>query len=418
VQRLLRGAPNVQRCGCGNQTDDGKQCSACRAQRQLVQRNGEVCSAEGEVCTADDAAQIAPNPERLARLDELSLTIDTEGEANLRLRAQLDALQQSGPEREELEQALDGGRAHLLDALEERVTLLDEEIASLNTRIGPNPTSSADHPELDALGQELAQREAELRRHLQQLRPLRRWQIRRQIGSIEEQIAQIDAELSTLPPTCDPGDPTGELLLERRAELEQRKVALAARLTGDATEYEQWDARWGAERYGNSPACTSIGEAGCGPTSLAIVMNYLYQEDPESLAASGNFEIVQPPETAEYAADHGRVCNSGTAGDTMISNLPTGFPGFSGRRITLDQSVDQLRSGNLVIFLCKNCVGNNRSGGTKSYGGHFMVLNGVDAAGQSFNVLDPGANEASDIQTISRQELATHTNGFWIVERI
>jgi Peptidase_C39 like family len=207
------------------------------------------------------------------------------------------------------------------------------------------------------------------------------------------------------------------MLANRSAELQQRKRELAASLTSTATEYEQWDPRWGAIRYGSSSECTNIKEAGCGPTSLAIVMNYLYQEDPESLAASGAIEIVSPPETAAYAATHGRVCNSGTAGDTMVTQVHTGWPGFRGIRITLKEATAQLRSGNLVIFLCKHCTGQKQKGGTRRYGGHFMVLNGVDADGTTYNVLDPGGRETRDIVTISREELQNHTNGFWIIER-
>lgn len=360
----------------------------------------------------------ASDPARTERLNALSQLVDATAQENLNRRAELDALQESGPDRERLEEELNAGRQTLLDLLEERVTLLEEEIASLNTRIGPAPTSSAEHPEMSDLGNELRDREQELARVRQQLEPLRRWQMHRRIGELNDQIAAVDAELATLPQTCDTNDPTSMLLFERREELVRERDELAARMTGAAHEYEQFDPRWGTRRYGNSPECTNLAEAGCGPTSLAIVLNYLYAEDPESLASSGQIEIVTPPQTADYAATHGRVCNNGTAGDTMVTNVHTGFPGFSGRRITIDQAVDQLRSGNLVIFLCNDCTGQNRSGGNKSYGGHYMVLNGVNADGSSFNVLDPGSNEARDILTITRENLASHNNGFWMIERI
>lgn len=363
-------------------------------------------------------SNISANPGRLRQLVELQTRITTESASSVNLRRQLDALQVSSEERSMLEELLNGSREALIGLLEERTRLLREEIASLNTRIGPNPVSSSEHPETSELGYELLRREQELRQHQQQLRPLKRWQMRRQIGSLNEQIAAIDRELATLPPTCDPSDPTAELLLGRKNELERRKQALARELTSTATEYEQWDPRWGARRYGRSSNCTNIQQAGCGPTSLAIVLNYLYQEDPEGLAAHGNMEIVTPIETAHYAETHGRVCNSGTVGDTMVTNVHTGWPGFRGQKITLNQAATQIRNGNLIIFLCKDCKGKNQSGGSKGYGGHFMVLNGVNETGTIYNVLDPGANEAQDILTISRTELEQHTGGFWIVERM
>ncbi|MBK9492219.1 MAG: C39 family peptidase [Haliscomenobacter sp.] len=225
--------------------------------------------------------------------------------------------------------------------------------------------------------------------------------------------------MALLPQVCDPADPTLDLLATRKKELETERNTLAATLTSSAHEYKQFDSRWGAIRYGTSSTCTDIAEAGCGPASLAMVINYLYQEDPESLAATGQFEIVTPTQAAAYAGakGNGRVCNSGTAGDTMVSNVSTGFPGFQGQKISLDQAKAQLRSGNLIIFLCKNCTGQNRSGGNKSYGGHFMVLNGVNEAGTVYNVLDSGANESKDISTITHKELKSNAQGFWTISR-
>ncbi|MDQ3222933.1 MAG: C39 family peptidase [Gemmatimonadota bacterium] len=337
---------------------------------------------------------------------------------NLQIRTNLDSLPStSSPQRENLEQALNSGREELITLLEQRVSLLDDEIASLKARIGPAPASSPADPQLDELGWQFVQREAQRSDHQAQLGPLRRWRMRREVQSIDAQLAEIDQELSGLPPVSDPSNPRATQLTIRREELELRKQSLVHTLESSAVEYKQFDSRWGATRYGPSPDCTNIQAAGCGPTSLAIVLNYLYQEDPESLASTGQMEIVTPAETGTYAATHGRVCNSGTAGDTMVTQVSTGFPGFLGHRISLDQATTQLHEGNLVIFLCKSCKGTKRSGGAKSYVGHFMVLNGVNESGTSFNVLDPGAGETTDIETISRAELTNHTAGFWIVSR-
>jgi hypothetical protein len=334
-------------------------------------------------------------------------------------RAAIDATPaECSEEREAREQALNAGRELLIRLLNERVSLLDQEIASIQARVGPNPICSPDHPGCEALGGQLVRLEAERRDHLHQLEPLRRWQMRQEIGSIDQQIAEIDQEVAGLGPACDPGNPRAELLAVRRQALEQRKQSLVQALTSSATEFEQWDPRWGAIRYGTSPNCTNIQAAGCGPTSLAIVLNYLYQEDPESLASQGGFEIVTPPQTATYAATHGRVCNSGTSGDTMVTQIGSGFPGYAGQRITLEQTVAELRQANLVIFLCHGCTGNTRSGGTKHYGGHFMVLRSVDSTGRTFSVLDPGAGETRDIETISRTELGAHASGFWKLSRM
>jgi hypothetical protein len=361
---------------------------------------------------------VVPDQERRQRLDLLMTEIAEQTYDNLATRAELDRLPSAtSEERIAVEQTLDDGRDALIRLLLSRIALLDQEISSLQVQIGPNPVSIPDRPDLDALGYDLDRRETERREHEQQLRPLLRWQTRREMQSIDAELAEVNQELATLPPECDPGDPKAELLEARRMELEDRRRRLTRSLTATATEYEQWDERWGAKRYGTSAACTNIKEAGCGPTSLAIVLNYLFQEDPESLAATGQLEIVTPVETAKYAATHGRVCNSGTAGDTMVTQVETGFPGFQGVKITLDQATGVLRGGDLVIFLCKDCTGTKRGGTPKHYGGHFMVLSDVDASGQTFSVLDPGNKETADIETISRTELETHTGGFWNITR-
>lgn len=360
----------------------------------------------------------APDPDRALRLEDLLMQITEQTRQSLSFRAQLDALPAaSSDQRTGIESNLDTSRRSLITLLSQRISLLDEEIASITAQIGPNPVSSPDHPEWEQLGLNLVRYQQEKTQHQQQLRPLQRWATRKEIEAAEAEMADIDAQLAQLPPVSDPAHPEAELLMLRRAELERHKTELAAQLTSSATEYKQFDSRWGATRYGNSPECTSVAEAGCGPTSLAMVMNFLYQEDPESLASTGKFEIVTPKETAAYGATHGRVCNNGTAGTTMMSGVSTQWPGYEGVAIKLDQAASTIRSGNIVIFLCKDCVGKNKSGGDKKYGGHYMVLSGVDATGKTFNVLDSGANEASDIETISYAELASHTAGFWIVRR-
>ncbi|GAC1343004.1 MAG: hypothetical protein NVSMB27_02490 [Ktedonobacteraceae bacterium] len=383
----------------------------------LIQRQANMSLAE------ETRATPASNPERQARLEQLLNQINTQTEENLSLRSELDALSPaSSEERTGLETEINSRRSALIPLLEQRIALLEEEIAALKAGAGPNPVSSPEHPEAETFGSELTRRERERGQHEQQLRPLKRWQMQNDINTINEQIAEIDRELATLPPESTP---TTNNLFLRRAELERQKKEIAVALTSTATEFKQFDSRWGATRYGTSPNCTNVQQAGCGPTSLSIMLNYLYQEDPESLAASGSMEIVTPQETVPYAITHGRICpdpvtgaGGGTVGDTMVTQVHTGWPGYRGRIITLAEASTQLRSGNLVMFLCKNCTGKNRSGGDKHYGGHFMVLNGVNDDGTSFNVLDPGANEAKDIETISQEELKSHAKGFWIVERM
>ncbi len=142
-------------------------------------------------------------------------------------------------------------------------------------------------------------------------------------------------------------------------------------------------------------------------------MNHLFHEDPER-AATDTFEIVTPAVAADYAATHGRVCNNGTSGQTMVTSVHTAWPGFQGQSTTLEGATSALRSGHNIIFLCRNCSGTNASGNAATYAGHFMVLTGVDDAARTFNVIDPAGH---NLVSIDRRELQQHAAGFWLVTR-
>ena len=184
--------------------------------------------------------------------------------------------------------------------------------------------------------------------------------------------------------------------------------------------YEQFDRQWGSIVYGNSPDDTTIGAAGCGPTSLAIVLQYLMNNGSRPQNACYR---VAPPETAQYAATHGRVHDHGTAGDPMIRGIRERWPEFDGSRVTLQEAADLLEEGKLIIFLCHGCRGYSRSQPFHrqpdvSYGGHYMVLAGIDGTrgpGQIFYVVDPGRNERRAMRAIKRAELQSHASGFWWV---
>ncbi|MDQ2808139.1 MAG: glycoside hydrolase family protein [Chloroflexota bacterium] len=228
----------------------------------------------------------------------------------------------------------------------------------------------------------------------------RRLEMRRQMAELNRQIAQLQHV----------GGSQAQIV-----ELRHKKAALAHALLATAHEYKQFDSRWGGKQYGTN----TITGSGCGPTSLAIVLNYLNQEDPE------HPKEIRPDETAGYSLAAGaRVPNVGTSGPTMISHLDKKdwhqFHGerFHGQQITLSQAVSELGNGNPVIFSGSNIRGTRHDGKlSKPYKGHFMVLSGVNEGGTVFNVLDPGRREATDIETITHQELAHHANGFYVVQR-
>jgi hypothetical protein len=184
--------------------------------------------------------------------------------------------------------------------------------------------------------------------------------------------------------------------------------------------YQQTDKQWSSVVYGNTPGDTTIGAAGCGPTSLAIVLQYLMNNGSRPRDAC---YAVTPPETAGYAATHGRVSGHGTAGDPMIRGIKERWPSLDGSRVSLHEAADLLEEGKLVIFLCKGCQGWSRQRPVHrapdvKYGGHYMVLAGIEGPpgpDQLFYVVDPGRGEERAMRFITRSELQRHTGGFWWV---
>jgi hypothetical protein len=193
-------------------------------------------------------------------------------------------------------------------------------------------------------------------------------------------------------------------------------------LRGVLHRYEQFDSRWGKIVYGNAPGDTTIAAAGCGPTSLAIVLQYLMNNGSRPQNASS---AVTPPQTSNYAATHGRVSGHGTAGDPMIRGIHQHWPEFDGSHVTLNEAAALLEEGKLIIFLCHGCHGYSRNRPLHrhpdvKYGGHYMVLAGVEASGgpnQLFYVVDPGRNASHAMRFITRRELSQHAASFWWVYR-
>lgn len=190
--------------------------------------------------------------------------------------------------------------------------------------------------------------------------------------------------------------------------------------------FTQFDTRWGKTVYGNKSTDTTMKEAGCGPTSLAIVIKYLMEND---CLTEGDETVcktavsISPVDTAKYAASHGRVSGHGTAGDAMVKGISGQWAGYDGTRVSLDEAVFYLQQGKLIIFLCKSCKGYGRNAKLSekpkvTYGGHYMVLSGVEGANgpdQLFSVMDPGRNENKAMHFIRRKELEIKTGGFWWV---
>lgn len=137
--------------------------------------------------------------------------------------------------------------------------------------------------------------------------------------------------------------------------------------------YNQTDARWGNKLYGKSG---TIGQAGCGPTALAIAVATLTNNK------------VTPYDVAQWSVANGHRCEGYGSYHSLIPaggahyglNI-TGI-GADSKRLT-----DALQSGKLVIAIM--------GPGHFTSSGHFIVLRGFTDDGKVL-VADPASVKQSN----------------------
>ena len=133
------------------------------------------------------------------------------------------------------------------------------------------------------------------------------------------------------------------------------------------TYYSQLDSRWSSKMYssvGNSSQ--TIGTSGCGPTSSAMVVSSI----------KGN---ITPNEMANLYMQYGyRSANQGTYWSAFKWTADVFNIGYS-ECYKLDEAVAKLKDNNYIIASCNQ--------GLFTYGGHFIVLIGVE--GNYIKVYDP-----------------------------
>ena len=133
------------------------------------------------------------------------------------------------------------------------------------------------------------------------------------------------------------------------------------------TYYSQLDNRWKNQMYssvGNSTQ--TIGTSGCGPTSSAMVVSSI----------KGN---ITPNEMANLYMQYGyRSANQGTYWSAFKWTADVFDIGYS-ECYKLDDAVAKLKDNHYIIASCNQ--------GLFTYGGHFIVLTGVE--GDYIKVYDP-----------------------------
>lgn len=164
--------------------------------------------------------------------------------------------------------------------------------------------------------------------------------------------------------------------------------------------FNQGEQPWGSMPYGTS----TIGAAGCGPTSLAIVISTLTGQN------------VTPQMTCAYSIQNGEyVSGVGTA-----HSFPTNAAhhwGLTCERVGKDRMgyiVQSLKEGKMVVEICEAYTI------TGSGSGHFIVLTGVTADGY-ITIADCASRERTgkvySLETIRSYGRDLSEGAFWIIGR-
>lgn len=138
--------------------------------------------------------------------------------------------------------------------------------------------------------------------------------------------------------------------------------------------YNQLDSRWADIMYGTS---STIGEAGCGPTSMAIVISTL----------TGT--VHDPVELSEWSVAHGHRCEGNGSYHSLIPAAAEVY-GLSWVSVSTSEPqkiVDALASGKLIVAIMAK--------GHFTSSGHFIVLRGVTEDGKIL-VADPASYKRSE----------------------
>jgi len=208
-----------------------------------------------------------------------------------------------------------------------------------------------------------------------QLRRLERWEKR-------ERLQELDARIAA------------EADATAKKDLETRRGALAAEMRATALDVKQFSGPWANKPYViakdgkytwdegqqvwnyDKDKVATIASSACGPTSLAMVLNFFAQEDPEGIVPTGDSivkaavdYVVRTGARAykERADEEGakRFESQGTSGDTMVQNLRANFGHLKGHKLVNEaEAREEFARGRLVVYLMP---------------GHFSVLEDYDA---------------------------------------
>ena len=148
--------------------------------------------------------------------------------------------------------------------------------------------------------------------------------------------------------------------------------------------YFQYDNRWANYNYGVGKKMTcsgkgagTISSSGCMPSSLSMIINYW--------AKKGYCKPTRPDVVGQFCVDYGgRVCGNG-GNLTLIPKDK--FKEVFGLNIVAfgnigDDKVRTLLKKGFPVNHGGKTNGKTAKGGSKSYGGHYLVMTGIDEQGR------------------------------------
>ncbi len=159
----------------------------------------------------------------------------------------------------------------------------------------------------------------------------------------------------------------------------------------ELTHFMQNDPLWKETQYSSiNKNSQTIGNSGCGPTSLAI-------------ALSGYGVKAKPPEVASLAVAGGhRQANGGTLW-SMFADIAPKF-GHRATKVNYDEVVKALAAGNLVIASMRP--------GDYTKGGHFICVRDHDPFAKLFYTVDPISRVRC---SCTEDVIKGQAKAFWII---
>jgi len=149
--------------------------------------------------------------------------------------------------------------------------------------------------------------------------------------------------------------------------------------TGDFVYYSQNDPRWQNTLYGQNDEGATIGESGCAPTSLAMIVATLVDKS------------VTPVDTAQAGFDNGSfIPGVGSAHAPLIEGAIKRGWNFTQTTLTnstIEEVMQFLQDGKGYVYVS----GTGPAPFTSA--GHIVVIKGADIAAGTLTIADPYRND-------------------------